>query len=315
MGTDRARTRRFRAVWQSMLGIAGASPCSNPSVTIRPGPGRRLRTLHVDETKQGSGHFIDPLHGAFSRTVGGVLHPLDAAISPQRHGSEMTSNGQEHFLNMAISPLAKQRLLVTSIAACVMTLSGCATQADKESRPSVAVLRSAEQGNPVAEYSVGRFYFERASSAVDREKGLAKILDAANRNLAMAQDFMGVIYLQGRGVPQSTTMAMAWLNRAADYGAPAAQLQLGNMYAAGEVVPTDKGRAYFWLSVLARPEPSSVTIYNIDRLRSIASRRAKLIAASLDSAERDQIDRRVASWKPERGVPYSTVVSLDNADY
>lgn len=82
---------------------------------------------------------------------------------------------------------------------------------------------------------------------------MVRILRAANQNLAMAQDFMGTIYLDGRGVPQSTAVALKWLNRAADYGAPAAQLQLGNMYAAGEVVPTDNARAYFWFSVLARP--------------------------------------------------------------
>lgn len=218
-------------------------------------------------------------------------------------------------MHVAIDFPRKRRLWMASICVCAMAASGCATQASKTAGPSVAVLRSAEQGNPVAEYSVGRFYFDKATSASARAKGLADILDAATRNLAMAQDFMGMIYLQGRGVPQDTTVAMQWLNRAADYGAPAAQLQLGNMYAAGEVVPTDKGRAYFWFSVLAHPVPSSVTIYNIARLRAIAARRATLIAPSLPPTQRDRIDHQVASWRPKRGVAYSTEVSLGNAAY
>lgn len=220
-------------------------------------------------------------------------------------------------MNVTIDPPRKRSRWVASASVwiCVMAASGCASQAPKAAGPSAAVLRSAEQGNPVAEYSVGRFYFDGATSAAARAKGLAGILDAANRNLAMAQDFMGMIYLQGRGVPQDTTVAMQWLNRAADYGAPAAQLQLGNMYAAGEVVPTDKGRAYFWFSVLAHPEPSSVTIYNIARLRAIAARRATLIAPSLPPTQRDRIDHQVASWRPKRGVPYSSEVSLGHVAY
>ena len=201
------------------------------------------------------------------------------------------------------------------ISACLFVLSGCALHPNVVRRPSAAVLLSADQGNPVAEYYVGRADFDGATSSRERENGLDRIRHAANQNVAMAQDFMGRIYLEGRGVPQDTTVAIAWMNRAAEYGAPAAQLELGNLYAAGEVVPTDNARAYFWFSILARPIHSNVTIYNIEEVRAIAKRRRAQISAVLESAQRDRIDRRVAAWQPKPGVAYSAVVELGNTKY
>jgi hypothetical protein len=204
-------------------------------------------------------------------------------------------SGRSIFVKPSFEDKYKGYISAALISACLSGLSGCASQPDVNSRPSMAVLRSAEQGNPVAEYSIGRAEFDGATSSAEREKGLAKILHAANQNLAMAQDFMGTIYMAGRGVTQDTTVAIDWMNKAAEYGAPAAQLQLGNLYATGMVVPTDNARAYFWFSVLARPTESNVTIYNIDQLRAIATRRRTLISAALESTQRDQIDRRVSA--------------------
>lgn len=204
----------------------------------------------------------------------------------------------------------KRHFLAALISACLFALSGCAFHPNVIRRPSTAVLLSADQGNPVAEYYVGRADFDGATSSRERDNGLARIRHAANQNVAMAQDFMGRIYLEGRGVPQDTTVAIAWMNRAAEYGAPAAQLELGNLYAAGEVVPTDNARAYFWFSILARPVHSNVTIYNIVDVRAIAKRRMAQISAVLGSGQRDRIDRRVAAWHPKPGVAYSAVVAL-----
>lgn len=209
----------------------------------------------------------------------------------------------------------KRAFSVALVSACLFALSGCASQPNLIRHPSAAVLRSADQGNPVAEYYVGRADFEGASSSRQRADGLARIRHAADQNVAMAQDFMGRIYMDGRGVPQNTTVAIAWLNRAAEYGAPAAQLELGDLYAAGEVVRTDNARAYFWFSVLARPVPSNVTIYNITHLRAMATERRAGISAALESIQRERIDRRVAAWHPKRGAAYSAVVGSGKAQY
>lgn len=233
-----------------------------------------------------------------------------------RRMSRLLNNVQGAFLWIhRLKVSTKDMFFYLMIAACLFALSGCASNPSLVRRPSTAVLRSADQGNPVAEYYVGIADFDGATSSRERKNGLEKILRAANQNLAMAQDFMGRIYMEGRGVPQNTTVAMAWLNRAAEYGAPAAQLELGNLYAAGEVVPTDNARAYFWFSVLARHVHSNVTIYNITHLQTIAATRRDQISDALKVSQLETIRRRVEAWHPKRGVPYSAVVASGTSEY
>lgn len=204
----------------------------------------------------------------------------------------------------------RRSLLAALIVVSLSALSGCASQSNMPSRPSLAVQGAAGDGNPIAEYHVGLAAFDRARSAHERANGLAWIHRAADQNLAMAQYFLGTIYMKGQGVPQNTSMALKWINKAAERGAPAAQLELGNLYEAGDVIPEDDARAYFWFSVLARPVHSNITIYNIAKLRAIAENHLADVSAALTRAQREEIDQRVAAWKPKPSVPYNGIVPL-----
>ena len=53
---------------------------------------------------------------------------------------------------------------------------------------------------------------------------------AANKGYAPAQNSLGVMFQNGRGVVQSDDEAMKWYWRAADQGNAAAQSNLGAMY-------------------------------------------------------------------------------------
>ena len=64
-----------------------------------------------------------------------------------------------------------------------------------------------------------------------------------------AQSFLGALYANGQGVPQSYDMAGRWYRQAAQQGDAAAQFQLGVLYANGQGVPKDMIRAYLWLTV------------------------------------------------------------------
>jgi hypothetical protein len=207
-----------------------------------------------------------------------------------------------------------KRLRITFWAAsavlAALAVAACAT-APRLPPINQALSASAQQGNPRAEFDLGNQILVRAHSRGDREAGVGWIRQAADANLASAQNRLGVIYLTGSDdVPQDTATALQWLNRAARRGAPAAQLRLGQLYATGVLVPLDKTKAYYWYSVAAKPTPSDVTIINIKQVRRFARTTAGALADSLTRAERASADQQVAAWATVPSVPYSASVMV-----
>lgn len=197
--------------------------------------------------------------------------------------------------------------LIGSVAS--LLLAGCAS-APKPRPPGQALITAANQGNPMAEASLGIRTLARASTAGERRTGAAWIERAAQANLALAQARLGNLYLTGTGVPQDTSEALTWLNRAASNGAPAAQLQLAAIYAVGAIVPVDKTKAYYWYCVAAKPVHSDITIFNIRQVHFFAEGRAQALAASLTPEQLESVSRDVAAWEPTASVPYSGQVYL-----
>ena len=76
-------------------------------------------------------------------------------------------------------------------------------------------------------------------------------LHAAHGNPA-AQHLLGVMYVQGRGVPQDDARAVQWFDRAALQDDVDAENDLGVMYAQGRGVPQSYGRAEGWFAAAAR---------------------------------------------------------------
>ena len=62
---------------------------------------------------------------------------------------------------------------------------------------------------------------------------------------------MGLLYLDGKGVPQNPTEAANWFRRAAEQGYEKAQHNLGAMYGSGQGVKRDYIQAYKWLNICA----------------------------------------------------------------
>jgi len=192
-----------------------------------------------------------------------------------------------------------------------LVLAGCAGT-PQPAPIEQAIATSARQGNPVAELNLGVRILVRAHTQHDRSMGVMWVRRAADANLAMAQDRLGSMYLNGIEVPQDTATALQWLQCAAKRGAPAAQLKLGQLYAVGALLPVDKPKAYYWYSVAARPMHSDVTIFNIEQVHAYARVRAQALAPSLTAAERASIDQQVAAWTTISSVPYSASVMLTN---
>jgi len=76
----------------------------------------------------------------------------------------------------------------------------------------------------------------------------------------IAQFNLGLLYLDGHGVPQSYAEAVNWFRRAAEQDYPQAQHNLGAMYGSGQGVKRDYIQAYKWLNLCAaKGNPGCVT--------------------------------------------------------
>lgn len=78
-----------------------------------------------------------------------------------------------------------------------------------------------------------------------------RIFLKAEQGHAGAQINLGVMYVNGKGVPQDYTEALKWFRKAAEQGLAEAQFNLGVMYGNGEGVPQDYVESYAWTNIAA----------------------------------------------------------------
>ena len=85
----------------------------------------------------------------------------------------------------------------------------------------------------------------------DYEAALREWQPLAEQGNAEVQFVLGTIYDLGRGgIPQDFKKAMNWYLRAAQQDHPSAQNNLGVMYLNGDGVPKDYVQAYMWFSII-----------------------------------------------------------------
>jgi TPR repeat protein len=73
----------------------------------------------------------------------------------------------------------------------------------------------------------------------------------AEKGDAPSQFNLGLLYVDGHGVPQDFGQAVNWFERSAKQDYAKAQLNLGAMYGGGKGVKRDYVQAYKWLNVCA----------------------------------------------------------------
>jgi hypothetical protein len=79
---------------------------------------------------------------------------------------------------------------------------------------------------------------------------------AAEQGDADGQWYLGTMYADGRGVPQSNEEAVKWYRLAAEQGYADGQWCLGEMYESGRGVPQDYKEAVKWYRLAADQEHS-----------------------------------------------------------
>lgn len=119
--------------------------------------------------------------------------------------------------------------------------------------------QAAEQGDPLARYSLGYLYgqgalpdYEQACHWYRRtaEQAEASPSDSKNvfENGSAAQCCLADMYERGVGVPQDYRQALDWYGKSAAKENPVAQYRLGMMYKDGRGVAKDRVQARAWLT-------------------------------------------------------------------
>ncbi len=109
----------------------------------------------------------------------------------------------------------------------------------------------------------------------------------AEEGNADAQLILGMIFGEGRGVPQNDTAAVKWFRKAANQGQAVAQFQLGVMYLAGRGGPQDFVLGYMWLNLSsAKGNENAAFVRN-------------QISDRLSLAQIEEAQNLARKWKPE----------------
>ncbi|MEA2833197.1 MAG: uncharacterized protein QOG66_1399 [Methylobacteriaceae bacterium] len=113
---------------------------------------------------------------------------------------------------------------------------------------------------------------------------------------ARAQAYLGFMYQNGRGVPQSYEEGARFYRASAEQGFPPAQYMLGLMYDKGQGLPQDYVQAYMWVTLgVAGAAPKE---------RPAWTRVRDAIASKMSLAQRT-LGQRLALGKPTLRVPAS----------
>jgi S1-C subfamily serine protease len=105
---------------------------------------------------------------------------------------------------------------------------------------------AAEQGDADAQRSLKRLQKEIA-----KQNKLRQLQARAKQGDAEAQFMLGVMYGEGKGVPQNDKTAVKWYTLAAEQGNANAQTLLGFAYSLGEGVIKDYVRSHMWFNIAA----------------------------------------------------------------
>jgi len=107
----------------------------------------------------------------------------------------------------------------------------------------------ADKGDAVAQFYLGKIYMQGLGAKPDPDKAISWTRKAAKQKNTEAENFLGFLYYYGLGAPQSYAEAMSWYRKAAEAGNAKAQSSLGMMFVNGEGVAQDLVQAYKWLKL------------------------------------------------------------------
>ena len=107
----------------------------------------------------------------------------------------------------------------------------------------------AEQGYASAQYNLGLIYANGKGVPQDYAEAVKWYRLAAEQGNAIAQYNLALMYDNGEGVPQDYAEAVKWYRLAAEHGYAKAQNNLGNKYYDGDAVLQSNVMAHMWYNI------------------------------------------------------------------
>ncbi len=150
----------------------------------------------------------------------------------------------------------------------------------------------AESGDARARTLLGLMHLNGRGVPKDLPEAARWFALAAEQGDAQAQFHLGNMHSEGQGVPQDYGEAVKWYRSAADQGDAHAQYNLGLWYATGEGGAYDTVRAHMWFNLAAARFAASD-----NRNRETAIKNRDLIARQMTREQIDEAQRLAREWK------------------
>jgi hypothetical protein len=134
----------------------------------------------------------------------------------------------------------------TAQIACLIAatlLGGCAGNKGPLPTDSAALQKMAEGGNPIAAYTLGVMYANGRQVPQDFAEAKKWYLFASEHGLSIAEFSLGYAYEHGQGTAVDLPEAIKWYHIAIDHNVAAAKLELAALYHEGKGVPKDEMEA------------------------------------------------------------------------
>ena len=146
----------------------------------------------------------------------------------------------------------------------------------------------AEEGHASAQCELGMMYLDGKGVPQDSVTAVTWFRKAYNNGDVRCGVKLGLIYHHGLGVPQDVEAAFTSYQLAAEKGDALAQRLLGRMYSRGNVVPSDIVEAYKWFNLAV-----SRGDYTARFLRDT-------IAQAMTQDQINEAQRLAGEWKPKQ---------------
>lgn len=170
------------------------------------------------------------------------------ANSSERQTGADTGGSQKSYVSDNYSPSSTQNMDVAGLSIDEAIKSGNAAYERSDfAQAHKYWLIAAEKGNAIAQNAIGAMYENGKGVQKDSAKSIEWFEKAAAQGNASAQSSLGVAYNIGQGVPQNYAKSMEWFQKAAAVetdGYSAAWIAM--MYEAGEGVKKDDTLAIEW---------------------------------------------------------------------
>lgn len=150
------------------------------------------------------------------------------------------------------------------------------------------ILMRAEAGNPDAQNQLGVLYSEGRGVPQNYLEAKDWFKKAADQGHADAQVNLGTLYSLGQGATFSDQMALFWFHKAAEQRNALAFAKLGMMYERGRGVPQSLVDAHMWYNLSAA----------YGEKRAAESRNA--VATRMTGAQIAEAEERAKKWNPKQ---------------